>query len=833
MQFSKAVGDIRLNCLSMSVILLVLILGAAGVMAALNTREILRREIDKSVATANAPDINIWFEAVDAALLAKVAQIDGVAAVDMRRTALMRIRAKNGTWLPLNLTIKPNFSNQALGVVHLHDAHDANWPKDSGGIFIEQSGRALLGLAASDSLQIRTPTGEISNMAQLGFVHDPMIAPSQQEGIIYGYATPDGAAQIGQPQAMNQLLIKLQPPAAQGPEGNSNDAQKRTSNANRASTAQIAQRLEAVLEANGTPALRIDTLSNAHPHALLMAALLRVMVVFAALSALCAMALANYLVSAWMRREVRQMGIMKALGARTGQIIRQYLMIVVPMVCIATVIAIPLGNVASDYLVRFNQISLNIDITDWQVPMRLRWQEIALLFTLPLCAALVAIGRAARVTARAAMHDPSISVPVNASSGNTKFAVRVFKMQSSIGVTYALRNVFRRPWRSFIMTIALGCGGALLMTTNSMYDGLLRVIDVSLAHQGHDIELLLNRAAPRDSVEAIARSVPQVTNAQATRRRGVSVLRESDAANHIVHHDGDNAVLIDYPVAVSPAQGSASSPTTLFKLPLVAGRWPRIDINNEVLVTQMFMDKFDHIKLGMTMPLRVNARRVMVRVVGVVEEIAASAMYAPEDNYDAIVALTPEESASVNGVRVVLSANSSAADLDTVVAALDTAFLAAKLPPKRILSRAGFRDSLDEHFKVVGDVVRITAIAIALLGAIILCATTTLNIAERLREIAIMRSLGATPLQIERLFFIEAFAVAGLSVVFALALSLALTFMVFKAAQSTLLHVNVPMYFSISGFLQVCFGAVIVMATVWIAMRFALRQSVRAALAYE
>jgi putative ABC transport system permease protein len=832
MQFRKAVGDVRLNWLSMSVILLVLILGAAGVMAALNAREILRREIDKSVASANAPDISIWFEAVDAALLAKVMQIDGVAAVDMRRTALARIRAKNGAWLPLNLTIKPNFSNQVLGIVHLHDA---TWPKTNSGVFIEQSGRQLLGLAASDSLQIRMPTGEISNIAQLGLVHDPMIAPSQQEGIIYGYATPDGAAQIGQSQSMNQLLIKLQPPAARGPEGNSSSEQKRASNANRARIAQFVKRLEAVLAANGTPPLRIDTLSATHPHALLMTALLRVMVVFAALSALCAAALANYLVSAWMRREVRQMGIMKALGARTGQIIRQYLIIVVPMVCVATAIALPLADIASDYLVRFNQTSLNIDIADWQVPMRLRWQEIALVLTLPLCAALVAIGRAARVTAHAAMHDAGISAPVNASTGNVKFAVRLSKMRNDvgIGVTYALRNVFRRPWRSFIMTIALGCGGALLMTTNSMYDGLLRVIDVSLAHQGHDVELILNRAAPRDSVEAIARSVPQVTIAEATRRRGVSVLQASDTAENIVHHDSDNAVLIDYPVAMTSPDGSASNPTTLFKLPLVAGRWPRNDVNNEVLVTQMFMDKFDHLKLGVTMPLRVNERRVIVRVVGVVEEIAASAMYAPQRNYDAIVSSSTEESANVNGVRVMLSAKSSAADLDAVVAALDTAFLAAKLPPKRILSRAGFRDSLDEHFKVVGDVVRITAIAIALLGAIILCATTTLNIAERLREIAIMRSLGAAPLQIERLFFIEALAVAGLSVVFALALSLALTFMIFKAAQSTLLHVNVPMYFSISGFLQVCFGVVIVMLTVWIAMRWALRQSVRAALAYE
>ncbi len=830
MQFRKAVGDVRLNWLSMGAILLVLILGAAGVMAALNTREILRREIDKSVVSAQAPDMAIWLDVVDAALLAKVVQIDGVATVDMRRTAVTRVRAKDGTWLPLSLIIKPNFSNQALGVVHLHDARDVPWPKADTGIFIEQSGRALLGLTASDSLQVRTPSGEISNIAQLGLVHDPMVAPSQQERIIYGYTTPEGAAQIGQAQSMNQLLIKRKSSAV---------SEQRANNG-----AEFAKRLEAILAANGTPALRIDILSTAHPHALLMTALLRVMVVFAVLSALSATALASYLISAWMRREVRQMGIMKALGARTGQIVRQYLIIVLPLVCLAIIIALPLGNVASDYLLRFNQTSLNIDITDWQVPPSLRWQQIVMLLALPLVVALVVIRRAAGLTAHAAMHDSGMQIPVNAPSGSTKIAVKIFKMRNgiSVGGTYALRNVFRRPWRSLIMTVALGCGGALLMTTNSMYEGFLRVIDVSLENQGHDIELILSRAAPREIVEAIARRVPEVTIAEATRRRGVGVLREGESVDNIVHHDGDNAVLIDYPVAVTgEAVGAITTPTTLFKLPLVAGRWPYGYARNEVLVTQMFVDKFAQVRLGDTMALRINERRVMVRVVGVVEEIATSAIYAPERNYDAIVAAnlatnlpTNGEAnlainTNVNGVRI----KSSATDLGPVVAALDSAFLAAKLPPRRIMSRAGFRDSLEEHFKVVGDVVRIVAMAIALLGAIILGATTALNIAERLREIGIMRSLGAAPSQIERLFFIEALAVAGLSVVFALALALVLTFMIFKAGQSTLLHVNVPMYFSLSGFLQVCFGIVIVMASVWLLMRWALRQSVREALAYE
>ena len=36
--------------------------------------------------------------------------------------------------------------------------------------------------------------------------------------------------------------------------------------------------------------------------------------------------------------------------------------------------------------------------------------------------------------------------------------------------------------------------------------------------------------------------------------------------------------------------------------------------------------------------------------------------------------------------------------------------------PSQLLSRAVFRDALDEHFKVVGDVIQVVALVVALLG---------------------------------------------------------------------------------------------------------------------
>ena len=796
MQFRKAFGDVKRNWLSMSAILSVLILGAAAVMATLNAREILGREIATNFSQSLAPDLAVWFDNVDVNVMQKIAALDAVAAVDARRTALLRVRAKDGSWLPLNLTVKPDFHAQQLSVVH---AHDFAWPQVNDGVFIEQSGRMLLDLAPQDTLQLRTSAGDTQSATLSGYAHDPGVAPSQQDRLIYGYMSPQAAAKVGLQQGMNQLIIKLKMPVS------------------RASKASFATQLEAFLVANRAPALRIETLSGTHPHAALMMALLRVIAVFAMLAALGSAAMANYLVGAWMRREVRQIGIMKTLGARTGHIVVQYLLVLLPALGLAIALAIPLGDALAQALVNANIESLNIDVVDWHGPTLLRWQVIVVAFAIPLFAMLWPLIRAARLTVREAIHDPGIT----SSSQLTKALIRYFKFPLSVCNSYALRNVFRRPWRTIVMTLALGCGGALLMTTNSMIGGFMQVIDRNLERQGHDIEIILGRAALKTEVEAIARSVGAVTIAESMRRIGVKVLAAGASADTQIHYDGDSSTLVDYPTS-----GSAAA---LFRLPLAHGRFPETKSDNEVLVTQMFIDRHLQIKLGETIALGINNRRILVRVVGVVEEIAVAAIYAPVSTYDAISLATNGENISANGVRI----KSNNPDFAAVVAELDQAFLSAKLPPKRIVSHADLRDFLEEHFNVVGDVVRIVAFAVALLGAIILWATTALNIAERFRELGILRSLGATPSHIARLFFVESFTVASLSVIFALVLSSGLTLAIFKAAQRTLLHVNVPMYFSLNGFLQLGAGLVVVMLSVWVVLRWALRQTAREALTYE
>ncbi len=791
MHWRKILGDARMYRAQIGAIAMVLVLGAAGVVACMNAQAVLKREIAASFAAAAVPDIALWFDKVELDVMQAVAARDGVAKVDSRRIFYTRVAANDGTWLPMRVTVMRDFLTMRLGVIHLDRG---TWPADDGTILIEQSGQTLLNMTAP--LSIRTPMGDIATLPVGGLVHDPAIAPSTQERLIYAYITQATAARIGQSPNLDQLLVKMDYRASAG------DAHE------------LGNRLLAELGRQGTPALRMEVLPIEHPHALLMTAMLRVLGVLSMIAFTSSAALAGYMVAAWMRHETRQVGIMKTLGARTHQIAAQYFAMVGPLVLLTVALALPLGILAGRALIAYYAVSLNIDIADVSPPPSLLALEMALALAIPLLAMFFPIARAARMTAYAAIHDTGIASPPRAN----RLAARLIQFPGRVRWTFALRNSFRRPWRLLATLLGLAMGGALLQMTHSNYESFMGVIDTSLDNQGHDIDVAMLRPSPAAEIEAIARRVPEVDIAEAWRRVGVgfSALNATAASKAEKPTSEQNRRLA---LTAFPAS------TQLFHLPIARGRMPQTGSRDEVLVTRAAMDQFSELQPDREIELQYRERTYRVKIVGVVEQIAVPSLYTGFNTFEAATALG--DASSIVRLRAKLG------QIESAVVALDRAFLEARQIPSQIISRAMVRDSLEEHFKVVGDVIRMVALAAALVGAIILAATTSLNVFERLREIGILRTLGATPGGIRALFMAESGATIALAVMLAVAIAIPLTLAMLNAAETRLLHVAVPLKFSWIGFMILCGGAANVLLVVWLALRHALKRSVRETLAYE
>jgi putative ABC transport system permease protein len=538
-----------------------------------------------------------------------------------------------------------------------------------------------------------------------------------------------------------------------------------------------------------------------------MNAMLRVLGVLSVLALLCSAALAGYIIAAWMRREIRQVGIMKTLGAQSIQIARQSLWLVTPVVLVAASIGMVLGAALARAMVQQYAVTLNIDVVMAQVPHDLLWKEILLAVGVPLLAMALPIMRAARMTALAAMQDAGITPPRSLG----RWASLLLKVPGNVTWTLALRNTWRRPWRLTLIVLALTCGGTLLLTTHSNYESLIGTIDISLAQQGHDIEVLMQRPAPAAQLEAIARGVPEVEIAEAWRRASVSIVQLQGSASAT---EPNRVALTAYP------DGSQ-----LFKLPIVSGRASYAGVSDEVVVTRRLQTSYPALQLGSSATLRFRDREVTVKVVGVVEEIAMPLMYTNTATFEAVTALGENASA----VRV----KTRNPQIELVANGLDQAFLKTHLVPGQVIPRTMVREALDEHLRVVGDVILMVALAAALVGAIVLAATTVLNVIERRREVGILRTLGARPSRIAGLFLAEGGSIALISAALSVLLSLLLTRVLLNAAERSLVNVTVPMQFSWGGFGILASGALVVLLMVALSLVFALRKSVRETLAYE
>jgi putative ABC transport system permease protein len=211
--------------------------------------------------------------------------------------------------------------------------------------------------------------------------------------------------------------------------------------------------------------------------------------------------------------------------------------------------------------------------------------------------------------------------------------------------------------------------------------------------------------------------------------------------------------------------------TRLIGLPVMEGRWLEPGDSKAVVLNHGVRARAPGLKLGDDVTLSLDGRATRWHVVGFVEEVGSMpAAYVSDLEFAAAAGIG--ERARL--VRLSTSAESTEARA-AILRAVEATLVSTGAAVEQALPLAEHRTAIGDHMAILVRALIALAAVMALVGALGLGSSMGVSVVERTRELAIMKTIGATPQRVLRDLLLEALTVGALSWVLACLVSLPLT----------------------------------------------------------
>ena len=445
-------------------------------------------EMAKNYASVAPADIILSFsDPFDQDLVDSIRRIPGVSEAEGRRSIILRFKVQGSdTWYPIVLTALPDYNDIRINKIQPETYFTHNpkawpqpdvWPPPDHAILLERSSllTSNLGLTAAkqnDVLTVELPGGKQREMPVAGLVYDFGSAPATFQGTAVGFISFDTLDWLGETRQFDTLYI--------------------TSNITPHDQDHLSvfayQLKDRVERAGYTVAYAQANKPGQHP----MASLFTPLSAFLGILGLMALPLSGFLVvntvSAWMAQQVRQIGVMKAIGGRTLQITVMYLVMVLFFGLLSLIIAVPLAYLAAYRFTLFMASFANFQIQSFYLPKEVLLLELAVGLLVPLLAALHPVLTMSRISVREAISTYGLSAP--GKRGNIDRIIEHIRGLPR-PLLLSIRNTFRRKLRMTLTLLTLTLASALFISILSVWSSLNRTVQEIFKFYGFDSEIVL------------------------------------------------------------------------------------------------------------------------------------------------------------------------------------------------------------------------------------------------------------------------------------------------------------------------------------------------------
>jgi putative ABC transport system permease protein len=607
-----------------------------------------------------------------------------------------------------------------------------DWPPSPGELFVGRDSLSLLGVAVGDTVTVETPSGEPVRLRVADTVYDPSLSPSPQEQTGRGYLSAASLPGPGGQAGLDQLKLQVADPGQTTP---SRDRDAIVAKAGEVGTWLQRERGLAVRE------IQVPK-PYAHPHQWQADALLGSLLAGGAAALLLATMLAATMLNGLFTQQIPQIGIMKAIGARSGRIGRLYLAMTLLVALGATLLALPLaillGRVAVGQFLGFLGIKPASLAAPW-------WTYVVVLAVglgLPPLLALLPLVKTSRTTVRAAIdHHGGGAKP----SGATGVLARLGRMRGlDRGLLMALRNTIRRPARFWLSVGLLASAGMVFVAGMSLSAGTQAITDEQKQQRTWDVDVQLASPASVDAVTTMVERVPDVGRVEAF-----------NVAQTGVAGPGQIPVTRTYPDQGHGRVSVTALPagTTMFTPPkLLEGRWLNPGETGAVVLNQVTRNNtLPGIHAGDTVQLLVGGKPTTWRVVGLAEErTGGSGVYTTAEG----LAVATGQPQRANQLRVATNRHDEQTR-QAVADAINRTLTNAGVEVKSAASVSRSEAISEGHLGPVILILLGIALPLGVVGVIGLASTMSANVLDRTREFGVMHAIGARPKAVRRIVVAE------------------------------------------------------------------------------
>jgi putative ABC transport system permease protein len=521
-------------------------------------------------------------------------------------------------------------------------------------------------------------------------------------------------------------------------------------------------------------------------------------------------------VNAVITQQISQIGVMKAIGARSSQVFTGYFLLVLAYGLLAALVSIPLGGIGARGLQSLFINLLNLEDPGFSFDIAAIGVQIAVAIAAPILAALLPLRSGVRITVREAINTYGLT-------GSTGLIERLVTRLRQLPYTLLLilSNSFRNRKRVVLIEVTLILAGVVFMMVLGVNDATRYTFGDKLTDiYKYQINLQFEATERAQRLENLALSNQQVTAVD-------TWLVTSAKARPSTQEESD---VTDARISVYGIPPSGDS----YRPELRDGRWLDSKDSRAVVITER-LAREEGWSIGDQITLTDNSQREdNWQIVGITyDPLAGSTAFVP-------LSTLQRELGEVGKTNVLwIKTQITDADVmgETALNLIDV-FESRdfKVAPSSTFGYNTIAEIVNETqsgYSLIFQLLAIMAVIIAVVGGVGLSGVLTLNVLERRREIGVMRSIGASSWRVIRLSIGEGVLLGWISWLIALPLSIPAAYFLATRGLSFALNQQLSYRFTPEGaFVWLVIITLLAIVASSLPARSAARVSVRESLMY-